>query len=593
MWEGAGVELSLERDTPIDVSDVLDDLVVFTELSLLQIDYKAIINKAAELLANRLPVREVVICELSEHKPSLSVTTRHAHGTPRLYSQNNQAVGLQNKNIKICEFMEDVFIVDHENKNHTSFIKELFGDFSNAEMAVVKVPGSLRPWGFVIVTLVEQQKFKSDYISLLRIVGNTLAAFPQRSRTDNKIQIYNAKSFHDIEPVLQPNDAQTQNVQSSQVDNLAIDGDLAPQLLLGNVLAEAEKTHHLLLDSSLVGIYITLNDTITRCNDRFAQLFEYSKEELLGKKLDEILKARKNSESRYCMLTLENKKLDDGIRIIKTRTKKENAMWLKCVANTIDSSNGKVVLGNVIDITEQVKIEDSLLESEKELRCLSAQLINAQENERKRVASELHDGISQSLSSIKYKVEQSTNICGGVNCEVNSLKQFVVKKIQNAIEEVRRISMDLRPSILDDLGIVETIEWQLREYQSTHKDIAIEKYLAVSEDQIPENIKISIFRVLQEALNNISKHANANSIKVRFSIGEEGLQLSIEDDGEGIKPSILRRQPSQANRIGFGLKSMQERAKLTGGIFEIISMKPSGTCIQILWPVRQTSLRDQ
>ena len=244
-----------------------------------------------------------------------------------------------------------------------------------------------------------------------------------------------------------------------------------------------------------------------------------------------------------------------------------------------------MTLGNVIDITEQVKVEDSLFQSDQELRAISMQLINAQENERKRVSSELHDGICQSLSSIKYKIEQSSNVCGGVNCEVDNLKKFVVHKIQNAIEEVRRISMDLRPSILDDLGILETIEWQLREFQSMHKQIEVKKCIDIQELQVPENLKISIFRILQEALSNIARHANAKSINVHFKFKCQNIQLIIEDDGNGIEAASLRRQYHQATRIGLGLKSMQERAELTGGIFNLTSSKSNGTCINVLWSV--------
>jgi signal transduction histidine kinase len=234
-------------------------------------------------------------------------------------------------------------------------------------------------------------------------------------------------------------------------------------------------------------------------------------------------------------------------------------------------------------------MEDSLLESDKELRSLSVRLINAQENERKRVASELHDGISQSLSSIKYKVEQSTNVCGGINCEVDNLKRFVVEKIQNAIEEVRRISMDLRPSILDDLGIIETIEWQLRDFKSMHKHIEVKKYVDIRENQISEYLKISIFRILQEALNNIVKHANAKSIMVRLSLLDGRILLTIQDDGRGIDLAILQHQTRQTRRIGLGLKSMQERTKLTGGVFEINPLQPRGTCIQVQWPILKKS----
>ena len=434
-----------------------------------------------------------------------------------------------------------------------------------------------------------EQNLNADEISLLGIVANTLAGFLRRNNSNDQTLMLDNDTASNRNGDVQMDVEKSQKVYSFFQNEGGLDKQLAEQLLGDEILPITAKTHHFLLNSSLLGVYVTVNGIITRCNHRFAEMFEYSEDELRGKNLEEIFRAREKSDSRYCMLAFLNQKNYEGVRIVNTQTKNGALIWVKCVVNTIDSHNGEVTLGNVIDITEQIKIEDSLLESEKELRSLSIQLINAQENERKRVASELHDGISQSLSSIKYKVEQSTNVCGGVNCEVDNLKKFVVKKIQSAIEEVRRISMALRPSILDDLGIKETIEWLLREFQSTHKHIKVKKYVDIREEQIPENIKISIFRILQETLNNIVKHANAKSIKVRFRLLDELILLAIEDDGQGIDSTILQGQTIPAKRIGLGLKSMQERTKLTGGTFKVNPLQPRGTCVQAQWPVLKKS----
>ena len=587
MWDGDKAHLAEESDAPVDASGILHTLSEFTKLSLSQINANEFINKTADLLVDALPVNHIIICELRTHKNNLMVRAARGNGNAGVFLDSSHIFELPKS--KYYENLDDVYVLDQENRKRVSIVKPLLSEFPNGKAAIAKVPGVLKPWGFIIACDTGNHNFNADEISLLGIVAHTLAAFFQRNNSiKHNLTSSKPMAFHQSID-LPKNVEESKKVHSYLTNEERLDKQLASQLLAEEILPIFDHTQRLLLDSSLMGVYITLNGIITQCNHRFAEIFEYSEDELLGKDLEEILRAKEKSDSRYCMLAFVNKKNDGGVRIINTRTKNGAFIWVKCVVNTIDSHSGKLALGNVIDITEQVKMEDSLLESDKELRSLSVRLINAQENERKRVASELHDGISQSLSSIKYKVEQSTNVCGGINCEVDNLKRFVVEKIQNAIEEVRRISMALRPSILDDLGIIETIEWLLREFQSMHKHIKVKKYVDIREEQIPENIKISIFRILQEALNNIVKHANAKSIMVRLSLLDGRILLTIQDDGRGIDLAILQHQTRQTRRIGLGLKSMQERTKLTGGVFEINPLQPRGTCIQVQWPILKKS----
>jgi PAS domain S-box-containing protein len=587
MWDGDRADLVEESETPVNTPGSLYNLAEFTELSLSQIDTQEFINKTVALLVSTLPLSHLVICELRHHKKNLLVRASRGYEKYRVFLDHNRIFKLPKS--KYYEQIEDVLILDQESGTQVSVVYPILSEFPNRKTAVVKVPGVLRPWGFIIVCAMNNQDFSTEEISVLKIVAHTLSAFLRRhNNASNQTRCSNEETAPNNYAEVHQNGNQSQKPSHAHLTKREeLDSYLASQLLVEEILPISQQTHHLLLDSALMGVYITLNGIITRCNHRFAEMFEYSAEELLGKNLEEIFRAKEKSDSRYCMLSFVNKKNEEGVRIINTQTKKGTFIWVKCVVNTIDSRNGKVALGNVLDITEQVKIEDSLLESEKELRSLSEQLINAQENERKRVASELHDGISQSLSSIKYDVERSKNVCGGINCEVDNLKNFVVQKIQYAIDEVRRISMDLRPSILDDLGIIETINWQLREFQSTHKHIKVKKRIEVREKLIPEYLKISIFRILQEALNNIVKHANANSIKVRFGLLDGRIILTIKDDGQGIGSAKLRRQTIQSERIGFGLKSMQERTHLTGGVIEVSPLLPTGTCIRAQWPVTQ------
>ncbi len=227
-------------------------------------------------------------------------------------------------------------------------------------------------------------------------------------------------------------------------------------------------------------------------------------------------------------------------------------------------------------------LERRVEERTAELRRLSLQLLNAQEEERKRIALELHDGIGQNLSAIKYRVENALEEMRQrkPGNEVKSLEP-VVSVVQDAVEEVRRISMNLRPSILDDLGILATISWFCREIEETFSGIRIENRINIDENDVPDSLRIVIYRLLQEALNNMAKHSQANLVHLSLERTSEGIELSIKDNGVGF--DIERLLSKDRAKRGLGLASMKERTKLSNGSFLIESQKDVGTTIQASW----------
>ena len=152
---------------------------------------------------------------------------------------------------------------------------------------------------------------------------------------------------------------------------------------------------------------------------------------------------------------------------------------------------------------------------------------------------------------------------------------------QKTIEEVRRIVKDLRPSILDDLGILATIAWFCREFQNVYSCIRIEKELAIKENDIPLPLKTVIYRVLQEALNNVAKHSRANTVDLSMKKTPSGIKLVVKDNGKGFDlEKTIALKPAER---GFGLASMRERVELSGGMFDIRSVIGNGTTIRVSW----------
>jgi signal transduction histidine kinase len=229
------------------------------------------------------------------------------------------------------------------------------------------------------------------------------------------------------------------------------------------------------------------------------------------------------------------------------------------------------------------KTENALKESESQVTNLTSQLLLAEEKERKRIARELHDGLGQSLNAIAFNVRTTLERVGDkVKTGFESL-EAIMPIIQQSMEEVRRIGMNLRPALLDDLGLLPTIGWFVREYQMTYPSIRIEKQTEIEEAQVPDLLKAVIYRILQEAMNNTAKHSKANLVSISLMRKKDDrIELVIEDNGIGFDRESIKK--------GLGLGSMRERAELSIGSFDIESVKGRGTVIRASWPIEQLSL---
>ncbi len=242
------------------------------------------------------------------------------------------------------------------------------------------------------------------------------------------------------------------------------------------------------------------------------------------------------------------------------------------------------VLQRTLELAETL---EELKESRKELKLLASLLLRAQEDERKRIAREIHDSIGSSLSAVKFCVEHAVAQIGN-NPEVRESFTRLSAAMEQAIDDSRRIMTDLRPAMLDDLGITATIGWFCRRFGKIYADITVEKDISLDETEVPENLKIIIFRIIQEAMNNSAKHSRARKIYLRLSCEGGSILLNISDDGVGFDRGAIA---SSGQRAKFGLTSMRERAELSNGEFEIESSGGMGTTIRVRWKTAKESQR--
>jgi len=234
-------------------------------------------------------------------------------------------------------------------------------------------------------------------------------------------------------------------------------------------------------------------------------------------------------------------------------------------------------------LERRVKERTTELEKANEaLRHLSSKLLSAQEEERKRIAGDLHDTIGSCLAGIKFKVEMTLEQIGKTPNVVTESLNTIIPVVQEGIEECRRMQQDLRPSMLDDLGLLPTLSWFCRRFQTIYSGIRIEQEIAIQEDDIPQMLKIVVFRVTQEAMNNIAKHSKADLVRFSLRKLDDRMELVLQDNGRGFS---LEKVNSQSVTVkGLGLTSMRERTEFSGGSFDIESVEGKGTIIRASWP---------
>lgn len=225
---------------------------------------------------------------------------------------------------------------------------------------------------------------------------------------------------------------------------------------------------------------------------------------------------------------------------------------------------------------------EALRRSESRIREMSTKLIDAQERERKAIFRELHDSIGGSLTAVKFKLDEALEDLEGESVPGKTAVEQAFHMLKETIQETRRISSNLRPPMLEHKGLLPAIQGLCSDYQKYYPGIQLDPTLDIREQDVPEKTKTVVFRILQEALNNIAKHSDADSVRVELALKHDHIRLTIRDNGQGFD---LKETTGRDRRTGgFGLSSMKERAELQGGSLTVLTSKGRGTTIRAYWP---------
>ncbi|MDP8981193.1 MAG: PAS domain S-box protein [Acidobacteriota bacterium] len=253
--------------------------------------------------------------------------------------------------------------------------------------------------------------------------------------------------------------------------------------------------------------------------------------------------------------------------------------YCRSIGHPVVKENGELTefIGTVMDVTESRRAQQELLESFNQLRALAGRLQSAREEERTRVAREIHDELGQALTAIKIDLAATLRELPSDAWPQNPRSQSILKLLDEAIQSVRKIATELRPGVLDDLGLVAAVEWAAEEFQA-RTGTQCEVSLPSADIALDQERGTALFRILQETLTNVARHANATRVDIRLAAENDSLVLEVHDDGRGIG----EKQVSQ-NR-SLGILGMRERALLVGGELRISGHPGKGTTVRVRVP---------
>jgi len=336
-----------------------------------------------------------------------------------------------------------------------------------------------------------------------------------------------------------------------------------------------EHTYDLIIETNTNGQYLYVSP-------KHKDMLGYDPSELVGRTVFEHV----HQDDRSAVMAEFQRAIrtfTSGHAVYRFRHKNEQWLWLESTGKPYQTATGEIrgVIASR-DITERKRAEEELKSSREQLRALAASLQSAREEERSRIAREIHDNLGQALTGLKMSLswldKKLSEVGDGVppSLLLNEIASMS-KLIDAAIQMVREISAELRPGVLDDLGLVAAVEWQAQEFQ-TRMGIRCRFTSTLENITLDKEQSTAIFRILQETLTNVARHANATRVNITLRKKAGNLILEVRDNGRGITESEI------SNPRSLGLLGMRERALLLGGNVEISGTPGKGTAVTVKIP---------
>lgn len=358
--------------------------------------------------------------------------------------------------------------------------------------------------------------------------------------------------------------------------------DIRVRKLAEAALRDSEARYRLIVETAEEGIWMIDADNRTSfVNPKMARMLGCTVAQMRERSMFDFM-----DEEGRAISTANVERRRQGIREqheFKFLRTDGTPLWALLATNPVHDEAGRYLgaLAMVSDVTERKRAEEALRTASERLHLLSQRLIEVQESERRHLARELHDEIGQALTATKLNLEVLAR-----EPEPARTKRIAdsIAFVERLLQNVRNLSLDLRPPMLDDLGLVAALRWLLDQHtRTTGRQVDFHHDLA--EERFAPTLETTCFRVAQEALTNVTRHSHALNVHVGLHRQHDGLTLSVRDDGRGFDVAEARRSAAAGNSLG--LVGMEERVTLAGGRFSVTSSGSTGTELSAWFPLNR------
>ncbi len=356
--------------------------------------------------------------------------------------------------------------------------------------------------------------------------------------------------------------------------------DITARLRAEESLRRSDEAYHKLIDSTTEGFAILQDGRILFANRALAEICGYPVSELLRLSAEQVA-AIVHPDDRARVLGTMAPRLAGGeapaAQSIRFLHRDGRERWVETHSVRIEHEGRPAIQVGYRDITAQRAAEDGLRVTHQKMRNLAAHLLHAREEERKTVAQEIHDELGQVLTALKMDLRWLEKRLARSQAQLLAKIREMISLTDQTIQRVQRISSELRPRMLDDLGLAAAIEWLGGDF-SRRTGIRCKTAVQVTESRIGGNSTTAIYRIVQEALTNVSRHANASRVSLVLSEADERLQVLVKDDGIGIS------ETQATDPRSFGLIGIRERVQGLGGEMSIRGEAGKGTAVAVSIP---------
>ena len=354
--------------------------------------------------------------------------------------------------------------------------------------------------------------------------------------------------------------------------------DISQRKLWERELKDSEQKYKMLFENNPLPMWMFTipGRKVIEVNNAATSHYGYSREEFLNLNVVDL-----RPEEDKPLFMEEARKFSQGIRTAGVwRHKKKNGeiIYVEIFRDDIIYQGQPVRLVLANDISEKFRTEERLKESYEELRTLASHLQEIREEERAVIAREIHDELGQQITGLKMDVSWISKRLQSEEKTIHLKIKSILELLDETVKTIRKIATELRPSILDDLGLIDALQWYSLEFEKRYK-IPVSFQTAMDELSITKNASIGLFRIYQESLTNVARHSGATFVNSRISINNSVIELTIEDNGKGFDATQINKKKT------LGLLGMKERTIMLGGNYIINSEPGKGTAVIVSVPL--------